>query len=372
MNTFARFAAERGLDLMTPRFKRVYDASITLGLAVYTSYELAYRQYRDLTYLIPLEAERKNGLGEWAVCSGVLDLPKAGEVKIASKLMDGMGYIFLRHGTAADYREIRLNYKEQFDRNEHDRFGATFYRNGSQVDSGILRCNYSDPGGHFMEATPAHNAIVIDGQNSRDVISDLLVWQGDGDTPLAVVATDPKATLYAGVRQLRGIALLRDAYVVFDRVVCEQPRTIDRYQYGQGKSVFTFPLQTPAAPPGKLPEAGYFTEVVTGAAGKELRIGFENDLNMRLVCDQDMVAGKARTPVGGWRPAKIEVTWARVDNCKEATFLAVFSLGKDAEPPAAKIVKSTDDEIVLEMKAKDKSHTVTVKPKAKKAAVEVK
>jgi len=368
MSTFAYFAAERGLDLMTPRFKRVYDASLTLGVAYAASYELAYRQYRDPTYLITLEAERKVP-GERAIFSGVPNLPKAAEVKLASKLMDGMGYIFLRRGTAADYREIRLNYKEQFDRLEHDRFSATFYRNGSQVDGGIGRCNYADPGAHFMCATPAHNAIVIDGQDSRDVISDLLVWQGDGDTPLAVVATDPKATLYEGVRQLRGIALLDDSYVVLDRVVCDQPRTIDRYQYGQGKAAFTVPLQASAKPPAKLPAAGSFTEIGTGAAGKELRIGFEKDLKMRLICDQDMVAGKAQTPLGGWRPPKIEVTWARVDNCKEATFLAVYSLGKDAEPPAAKIVKSTDDEIVIEVKSKDRTYTMTVKPKEKKAEV---
>lgn len=372
MNTFARFAAARGVDLMTPRFKRVFDASVTLGLANSTSYELAYRQYRDPTYLVALEAERKYGLGEWAVLSGVLDLPKAAEVKIASKLMDGMGYIFLRRGTAADYREIRLNYKEQFDRHEQDRFGTTFYRNGSQVDGGIGRCNYADPGAHFMCSTPAHNTIVIDGRDSREVISDLLVWQGDGDTPLAVVATDPKATLYEGVRQLRGIALIGDAYVVLDRVVCDKPRTIDRYQYGEGKGTFAFPLQATATPPVKLPEAGRFTDVVTGAAGKEARLGFENSLNMRLVCDQDMVAGKALTPVGGWRPATIEVTWARVDNAKEATFLAVFALGKDIEPPAARIVKSADDEIAIALKDKDKTWTLTIKPKEKKAGVEMK
>ena len=75
---------------------------------------------------------------------------------------------------------------------------------------------------------------------------------------------------------------------------------------------------------------------------------------------------------GGYMGTPMEVTWARLDNCKEAALLATFFLGKDTKPPAAKIVKSTDDEIVLELKAKDKRHTVTVKPKAKKVAVEVK
>ena len=365
MNNFAFFAADRGLDLMTPRFKRVYDASLSLGMDA--GYELAYRQYHEPAYLVRLEATRKHP-GEQSILYGVLDLPKATDVPMASKLMDGMGYIFLRRGTAADFSEIRLNYKEQFDRGEHDRYTTFFYRNGRQVDSCIGRCRYSDPGARFMADTAAHNTIVINGQDSRDVTGDLLVWQGDGPTPLAVVATDPKATLYEGVRQLRGIALLGDAYVVFDRVVCDGPRTIDRYQYGQGKAALAFKTEPPAAPLPKLPERGRFIEVVSGPAGKELRIDFGNDLKMRLVCDRDMTGGKARTH-GGYQQMMMDVTWARVDNAREATFLATFSLGKEADPPAATIVKCTDDEIVLEIKAKDRAWAITVRPKDKKAEV---
>jgi len=209
MNNFACFAADRGLDLMPPRFKRVFDASLSLGRDA--GYELAYRRYREPAYLVVLEATRRRP-GEQSILHGVLDVPKASDVRMTSRLMDGMGYIFLRLGTAADFREIRMNYKEQFDRNEHDRFTTFFYRNGRQVDSCIGRCRYSDPGALFMADTAAHNTIVIDGQDSRDVTGNLLVWREDGETPMAVVATDPKATLYEGVRQLRGIALLGDAY----------------------------------------------------------------------------------------------------------------------------------------------------------------
>ena len=148
-----------------------------------------------------------------------------------------------------------MNYRQQFDRGEHDRHTTFFFRNGWQVDSCLGRLRYTDPGAAFMEATAAHNTIVIDGQNPRAVNGDLVAWQGDGDTPFAVAQTDPQATLFKGVRQLRGIALLGDAYVVFDRVVCDRPRTIDRYQYGQGKAVFAFKAVPPAAPLPKLPPA---------------------------------------------------------------------------------------------------------------------
>ena len=89
---------------------------------------------------------------------------------------------------------------------------------------------------------------------------------------------------------------------------------------------------------------------------------------MRLVCDRELTSGKART-YGGYQQNMMDVTWARADNAKEATFLATFSLSKDAEPSAARIVKSTDDEIVLEVKGKDKTYTIAIKPGEKKAEV---
>jgi hypothetical protein len=81
-----------------------------------------------------------------------------------------------------------------------------------------------------------------------------------------------------------------------------------------------------------------------------------------------MTGGKARTH-GGYQQTTMDVTWARVDGAREATFLATFALGKDNEPPAARIVKSTDDETVLEVKDRNKAYTIAVKPKEKKAEV---
>ncbi|MBM4030810.1 MAG: hypothetical protein FJ291_03395 [Planctomycetes bacterium] len=364
MSHFALFASERGVDLMTPRFKRVYDGSLTLGLGG-AFYELPYRQYRDPAYLAALEAARKHP-SEISILHGELGLASPASFPAISRLMDGMGYIFLRRGTAADSWEIRMNYKEQFDRGEHDRFTTFLYRNGQQVDSTVGRMFYTVPGAGWMEWTAAHNTIVIDGQNSREVTGDLVAWRGAGETPFAVVATDPAAPLYEGVSQLRGIALLGEAYVVFDRVVCDRPLTIDRYQYGKGKATLGLKAEPLAAAPPKLPAAGRFTEIIGGACGKELRVDFGNALKMRLACDQEMAGYKALTFKGD---GPIEVTWARADNAKEATFLATFTLGKDTEPPAAKIIKSTDDEVMLDVKAKDRGWTLTVHPKQRRAEV---
>lgn len=366
MYATAALAMAYGLDLMTPRFKRIFDGSLNMGENIGPGYELAYGKYHDPNYLPGLETVRKHP-DEVSILLGALPLPKAGDTKLTSTLMEGSGFIFLRKGTPEDSREIRLNYKAQLDRGEADRYSTWFYRNNRPADSCLGRCSYTEPGAVFMGETAAHNTIVIDGQNSRDVVGELVAYQGDGHTPFAVVATDPQATLFAGVWQLRGIALLGEAYVVFDRVVCATPHTIDRYQYGQGQAELKFAAAAPAAPLAKLNEKGRFTDVVAGAVGKELRIDYGNGLKMRLVSDQEMLGCKARTQ----RTAResIDVTWARRDNATTATFLATFTLGKDTEPPAATIVKSTDSEVVLEVKGPEKTYTIIVKPKEKKAEI---
>ena len=94
--------------------------------------------YKEPSYLGKI-GERRKYPSEDAILAGLPDAPLAASVPAVSKLMDGMGYIFLRRGHAADSREIHMNYREQFDRNEFDRFTTFFYRNGGQVDSTVAR-----------------------------------------------------------------------------------------------------------------------------------------------------------------------------------------------------------------------------------------
>lgn len=362
----AAFADDLGVDLLTPRFKRVYDGTLTVGGGGHPGYEVAYRKYRDPAYVPGIEGLRVNP-GEHSILHGVPRIPKAADLRVESKLMEGSGFVFLRKGSPVDSREIRLNYRAQFDRGEADRFGTWFFRNSRQVDSGVGRCAYTEPGAAFMGETAAHNCIVIDGQNSRDVVGELVAWRGDGDAPFAVVATDPAAPLFAGVQQIRGIALVGGAYVVFDRAVCDAPRTIDRYQYGPGKAVVQFPAAPPTAALPKLNEKGRFTAVVAAPVGREMQIDYGGDLRMRLACDRDMTGCRAQTPRTASQP--IDVTWARVDAATDATFLAAFSLGKDVEPPAVRIMKSGADEIVLALEDRDRTWTWTIQPRSKRAEI---
>jgi hypothetical protein len=82
---------------------------------------------------------------------------------------------------------------------------------------------------------------------------------------------------------------------------------------------------------------------------------------MRLVSDGDMSAYKGLT-VGTYQATPMEFTFARRADAKEAAFLAAFTLGKEAEPPALRIIKSEPEEQVFEVRTADTTHIVTIKP----------
>jgi len=367
MNHLAAFAYGFGVNLYTPRFKRVFDGSIPAGFAGSASYELAYEVYRDPQYLPILAGRRARG-GEAAALLGVLGLPDVERLPARSVLLPGAGYIYLKKGTAADWAGISLNYIKQFDRTERDRFTTFFLRNGSQVDSTIGRITYGSPHGSWMYATAAHNTIVIDGQNSEAREGRLLVFDPSPQAPIAVVATIPGTPLYKGVSQVRGIALIEDLYVVFDRVECGVPRTIDRYQYGKGKAVLKFETGELAALPEHRPAKGEFSQMEGGRCGKELRVDFANGLKMRLVSDGEMDAYKGLT-IGGYQAHPMEFTFARRPKCKQATFLATFSLGANLEPPPLKIVKTDAKEMIFEIALKEKTYLLRVTPEERSAAI---
>jgi hypothetical protein len=368
MSRFAAFANQYGVNLLTDRAKRVYDGSLALGLgsAYPTSYEPAYRAYREPAYLPGVKTAR-NAPDDLTLLSGVPELPDITKLAFASVHLPTSGYIFLRRGTVADHREIRLNYRDAFDRNERDRFSTAFYRNGQRVDSTVGRIIYTSPQAMWMMETAAHNAIVVDGASQREIAGRLLAYQPDGDTPIAVV-TDAGASLYEGVTQVRGIALIGDAYIVFDRVSADKPRTFDRYQYGMGAATLT-PAGGRVASLPLLPGIGQFTGIEGGLCGKEARVTFAgNHLHMRLVSDRDMACYKAQT-VGGYQAQPMEATFARVEGMKDVTFLAGFREGKEVEPPTLAIRESRPERLEFTVTVAGTSHRIRVNAVSNEAVV---
>ncbi len=365
MVNFSNFAYEMGANLLTPRFKRVFDGSLVSGATdgFGISYELAYRVYRDQSYLAVLDKSRANGISSSAAFLGILGLPNSEQFPVKSTLFSGTGYIFLQSGTASDNVGITMNYIKTFDRLEHDKFQTLFHRNGQQVDGGVGRITYSAPEAGWMEATAAHSAIVVDGGDQRDVDGVLLAFNDSPDHPFAVVKTDDKSPLYEGVRQIRGIALIDGFYVVFDRLESDIPRCFDRYQYGKGKA--SLGATQPAGKLDFLPERGKFTDIVCGTKGKSGEFFFENGLKAKIVSDQDFKLCKA-TSIKGYQPNPCDTMFARAEATKAITFLAAFAFGKDSLPPDLKILKSNVDEMEFQVG----KHNVVVKLNEGKAKVD--
>ena len=369
MEHFAAYAHDRGVNLYTPRFERVFSASINAGLPV-ASYEMAYRVYGKLSYLPAIEAKRQR-VGESPALHGLLGLPAAASLPARSTIMSGGGFVYLKQGNATDYLEIRLNYIRQFDRHEHDRLTTFFFQNGRQVDSTAGRIAYG-LGGGWMPATAAHNCIVIDGQNSRASGGKLIAKDLSPEAPIAVVGTDPVTPYYEGVDQLRAIAIFDKLFVVFDRVVCKEPRMIDRYQWGPGRIRIEGGMKPVDPAPESLPATGRFSELQGGVAGKDLQIAFErlgrkkevvSAMRMRVVSDRDLTAYRALT-IGGWKAHPREVSFVRAGKVKDAAILAVFSLDKKRPLPELAIVKNTPQAIVFTVASAEKTRTVTIAPTA--------
>ena len=366
MNGLAQFAYGLGIDLYTARFKRVFDGSLAAGLAS-TSYETAYRVYRDPSYLRRLASRDADRVGRDAALRGVLGLPDASRMPVQSVHMPGAGYVFLKKGNAADYREIRLNYIKQFDRHEHDRLTTFFYENGRQIDGTVGRITYGSPHSGWMRHTAAHNCIVIDGESQHALRGRLITLETSTENPVAVVGNDPERPFYEGVDQLRCIALLGDAYVVFDRVLAGSPRTIDRYQYGRGKVALKFDgVREIDKDLPHLPERGSFSGIRGGACGRKLRVDYGNGLRMRLVSDGQMHAYRAITP-GGYQARPMEVTFARRPQARKATFLAGFAM--DAEPPELEILRTDPNDLAFEVRSEGKTHTVRIRPQDGRVSV---
>ncbi len=366
---FAEFAAEHQVNLLTARFKRVFDGTLTVGAAGGESFALAYEVYRDPQYLRTLK-----GAG---VFHGVLGLPAAAAIPVRSQVLGGVGYVFLRKGTMADNRQIRINYKNSFDRTEKDRLQTKFIHNGRRIDAEVNRMMYSDPNSKWMYQTAAHSTIVIDGATQTDVAGRLVATDFAPDAPVAVLATRPDAPFYQGVQQVRGVALIGRWHVVFDRVAADREVTIDRYQYGVEPLAIdaeTAPLSDLAA----LPAAGKFHDAVGAAVGREvdLRYGQANrkekakdgPMLLRVVADRDMTACKATT-IGGWFGGAMETSFVRVTG-RDATFLAAATDDVEATPPALAIEESTDARMVLAVRDETVDARIVVDLAAGTVAVE--
>ncbi len=364
-NEFAYFAYRNGVNLYTENLKRVFDGSVIAGGAyAATSYETAYSVYRDSLYLPLLTEERKKqaaNSAEHLALTGILGIPEVSTENVASAIMKGTGYIYLRKGTPNDYREIKLNYIKYFDRTEKDRFSTFFYENQKRIDGGVNRMSYGDRNVHFMYATAAHNAIVINGQDQRETTGELLAFHPDVELPVAVIQTDPHVPLYEGVQQIRATALVEDFYIVFDKITSEKPVTIDRFQYGLKKATVQNTLMPVADdfPYVAQKEHDAITNITGAPSEKLVLIDFENGMKMKLVSDKSFDIYKGETYGGQWQ-GDMDVTFARMADSTQGAFLAAFSHGTDKPLPQLQIISNSPHEILLSIATREKTYRINI------------
>jgi hypothetical protein len=364
MTAFAAFLYNQGINVMTPYFKRAFDGSLSYGLTsgFHITYELAYRVYHDKAYVPVIKAERQRHMTDISAFLGVPGLPEIENVPVKSEQLAGAGYIFLREGSPDNFLELKFNYIQPFDRLEFDRLQTQFFHNGRQLDGGVGRIVYTASCAKWMYQTAAHNTVVVDGQDQRDGCGELIAFNQNS----AAVISQGIAAVYPDVSQLRAIAIVDGNFLVFDRMASDKEHTYDRYQYGSGKinlnrktaAVETLPM---------LPKYGDFINIEVGAAGKSLDINYGGRSKMRIVSDRDMTIVKAAT-WKGYHPSRCEVSFARVENTKNVSYLAAFTPGQKL--PGLKILKSNAELIKLEIKTDKQKYIWTIKPNEKISEIE--
>ena len=363
MNQFAEFVSHYGLNLYTPRFQRVFDGALAAGNYA-GSYEMPYRIYGNPAYLPVVAAGRSRMNWETAI-DGIPGLPEVSALPVQSAHLPGAGYVILRQGNAAQYTELRFNYRLGFERSENERLSTLFFRSGVRVDANVGRITYFSPRSEWMYVAAAHNLVTADGLEQTGAAANLVALDLQGECPVAVAESDAAAPLYPDAQLLRAVALVEDAFIVFDHCSAGRPRTFDRYQYGPGAAKFSSPTPPVAGMLECLPSKGQFAQLAGGPAGKTATVAFAgNALKMRLLSDGDFELFKAVT-VGGYQAMPMEVTFARRGKTTQASFLAAYSVGKDREPPALRLLPAEGGKLAFEVKTVTKTYTFTIDLKVK-------
>jgi len=278
-------------------FKRIFDATVLSDIKIWANYEVPYNAYKDMAY-IPILNKQRHKISLDYIFYGTIGLPNIKNIKINSVHYSNTGYIYLRKGNISDYNEIRINYKNQFDRSEHDRLTTFFYHNNRQIDFTIGRITYFSDMAEWMYDTAAHNTIVINGNNSKDLPSKLLKIDTNSKNPYAIIETYKSNPLYENVSQKRVVALVEKYFVVYDHIISKKDAVIDRYQYGKYPVKILSKHQEIENKISNLPKEAKFHDIRVYKLGKSAHLLFKNNLHMFIISDYDFNLVIANTKGG--------------------------------------------------------------------------
>jgi hypothetical protein len=214
---FIRQMQSYGLNVMSPRFKRVFDGGIQNSptgavpdLSLARFYVDAYRRYRDPAYIPTL---KRHNL--WPI-PGDKNPPEIPDKLLeTSSVQPNNGYLWLREKSAKGFRAMSINYIMQVDRGEHDRLHYELF-DPERLTSEVYRITYGSKQAKAMYDTISHNTVVMDKKNYRDLPSKLAVFLNRKKLPAALITEEAKSPLYENTKFGRVLALLDGIFFVGD------------------------------------------------------------------------------------------------------------------------------------------------------------
>jgi hypothetical protein len=221
MMEFVERMDEFGIDVMGPRFKRVFDGmlantpeGIVRSRNLARFYARAYRSYRDPAYIPTLQA-----VDAWPVAGMTPDEAAAEEAKVVpfsgNTLQPSNGYLWLREQGPDGWHALSINYIMQRDRSEHDRLHVELY-DPERLTHEIFRVTYGAKQAKVMYKTMAHNTVVVDRKDQLPLPSRLAVFLNRPHLPAALITEEPKANIWPGVEFARCVALLDGVFFIGD------------------------------------------------------------------------------------------------------------------------------------------------------------
>lgn len=246
----AEASLNRGIDLYTGPYRRMFDAPLALAMPdgvlpdfndsgkvdlnrQNSLYELAFARYGEREYVPILKAGGRKDLT--ALLFGVDPLPEASVSEAVSANHPASGYAILTRGKGADATWLCLDYGPHGGGHGHpDKLGFVLYTGGAVLapDAGITSYG-SRLHGDWFRTTIAHNTLCIDGENQRPSEGTCLAFGSERGIDF-VMADAGK--IHDGVRFVRTAMLVDEKLLVFvDHIRSETRHTLDIAYHQRGK-----------------------------------------------------------------------------------------------------------------------------------------
>lgn len=230
---FAKMLEKIDVNVMTPRFKRVFDGTVANSpegvmedgrLANELLY--AYKIWRDPQYIPSLKAHKKWPPDFLSPEAAAHAAEKAGQRLTGNTLMPNIGYLWLREESEHGFRALSINYIQQRDRLEMDRLHVMLY-DPRPLSAEVGRITYGDPRSKMMYATVGHNTVVVDQKQQLPLASRLTAFLDRSKMPAALISDDPESRIYPGVSFDRVVAIMDGIFFVGDVYRGEDRHTYD-------------------------------------------------------------------------------------------------------------------------------------------------